>query len=266
MARSRQRIRLVHWKQEEVPERAARLEAAGYAVDGAVPGTSIGVKQLRENPPAAFVIDLGRLPSHGREVAHSLRQSKALRSIPIVFVAGAAEKVAAIEAELPDAAYATWEEIGSALSGAIATPPSDPVVPESGSGPRSGRPLARKLGIKPDSIVVLVDPPDAADALFEPLPDGVALRHGSRGRREMTIWFATSRQVLERRFGAVAKAVGEGTLWMAWPKRSSGVETDLSEDAVRAVALPAGMVDTKVCAIDETWSGLRLTRRRTRPS
>jgi hypothetical protein len=78
----------------------------------------------------------------------------------------------------------------------------------------------------------------------------------------MTIWFATSRRQVERRFAAVARAVGEGTLWMAWPKRSSGVETDIAEDVVREIALPAGLVDTKVCAIDATWSGLRLTRRR----
>lgn len=78
----------------------------------------------------------------------------------------------------------------------------------------------------------------------------------------MTLWFATSRRELEKRFGAVAKAVGDGTLWMAWPKRSAGVETDITEDVVREVALPAGLVDTKVCAIDATWSGLRLTKRR----
>jgi CheY-like chemotaxis protein len=266
MPPSRQRIRLVHWKAEEVPERAARLEAAGFEVDGEVPGTSIGIKRLRENPPAAFVIDLGRLPSHGREVAYALRQSKALRPIPIVFVAGAAEKVEAIGAELPDAVYTGWDDVGGALRAAIAEPPPDPVVPTSDSGPGSGRPLARKLGIKPGSTVALIDAPDGAEALLAPLPDGVTLRRGNRGSRAMTIWFATSRQALERRFEAVARAVGEGTLWMAWPKGSSGVETDLSEDAVRDVALPAGMVDTKVCAIDETWSGLRLTRRRSRPS
>ena len=151
MAPSRQRVRLVHWKQEEVPERAARLEAEGFAVDGEVPGTSIGVKQLREDPPAAFVIDLGRLPSHGREVAYALRQSKALRPIPIVFVAGAAAKVEAIGAELPDAAYADWEGVGEALRAAIADPPVDPVVPASDSGPGSGRPLAQKLGLKAGS-------------------------------------------------------------------------------------------------------------------
>ena len=103
--------------------------------------------------------------------------------------------------------------------------------------------------------MVLIDAPEGSEELLEPLPGGVTLRAGTAARGEMTIWFATSRRRVSKRFRAVARAVGEGTLWMAWPKRSSGVETDLTEDVVRDVALPAGMVDTKVCAIDETWSG-----------
>lgn len=130
----------------------------------------------------------------------------------------------------------------------------------------SGKPLTQKLGIKPETVVVLLDAPGETESLLEPLPAAVTLRRGNRGRRGMTIWFVTSRRELERRFGAVAKAVGEGTLWMAWPKRSAGVATDITEDVLREVVLPRGMVDTKVCAIDETWSGLRLTRRRSRPS
>ena len=257
------RIRLVHWEAEEVPERAARLEAAGYAVDGEVPGTSIGVKALREDPPAAFVIDLGRLPSHGREVAYALRQSKALRAIPIVFVGGAVAKVAKLRGELPDAAYVeSWDGAPDAVAAAIAAPPADPVVPQSDSGAGSGRPLAAKLGVREGATIALLDAPDGVEATLAPLPDGATLRHGNRGAREITIWFVTSRRELERRFAAVVKAVGEGTLWMAWPKGSSGVATDLSEDAMREVALPAGLVDTKVCAIDDVWSGLRLTRRR----
>jgi hypothetical protein len=135
---------------------------------------------------------------------------------------------------------------------------------ETGAGAGySGRPLAQKLGVKPETTVVLVAAPDMIEGLLEPLPDGVAVRRGNRGRRETTIWFVTSRREFERRFDAVAEAVGEGTLWMSWPKGSSGVETDMTEDAIREVALPRGLVDSKVCAIDETWSGLRLTRRRT---
>ena len=120
----------------------------------------------------------------------------------------------------------------------------------------------QKLGIKPEAVVVLVGAPEDFETTLGDLPGGATLRRGNRGRRDTTIWFVTSRREFERRFDAVAKAVGEGTLWMAWPKRSSGVETDLVEDSIRDVALPAGLVDTKVCAIDDTWSGLRLTRRR----
>ncbi len=127
----------------------------------------------------------------------------------------------------------------------------------------SHRSLVQKLGVKEGATVVLVDAPKGIEELLEPLPVGVGLRRGNRGARETTLWFVTARRELERRFDRVAAAVGEGTLWMAWPKRSSGVESDLSEDVIRDLALDKGMVDTKVCAIDETWSGLRLTRRRT---
>jgi hypothetical protein len=126
----------------------------------------------------------------------------------------------------------------------------------------SGRPLVGKLGVKEATTLVLLNAPDDFEALLEPLPEGVTPRRGNRGSREMTIWFVTSRTRLEREFAKVAAAVGEGMLWMAWPKRSSGVETDITEDTIREVALPAGLVDSKVCAIDKTWSGLRLTRRR----
>lgn len=130
------------------------------------------------------------------------------------------------------------------------------------AGGYSGKPLVEKLGVKPDSTLVLIGAPDGAERLLEPLPSGVRLHHSNRGRREMTVWFVISRRELTRRFDSIAKAVAEGTLWMAWPKRASRVETDLTEDVIRDVALAAGMVDTKVCAIDETWSGLRLTLRR----
>lgn len=126
----------------------------------------------------------------------------------------------------------------------------------------SGRPLAQKLGVKAGSTVVLVDAPERAESLLDPLPEGVTIRRGNRGARAMTIWFVMERSRFERRLGKVAAAVGDGTLWMAWPKRSSGVRTDVTEDTIREFALPAGLVDSKVCAINETWSGLRLTRRR----
>jgi hypothetical protein len=231
-------------------------------VDGAVPGTSIRVRQLTRDPPLAFVIDLGRLPSHGCEVARSVRQSKALRVIPIVFVGGRPDKLAAVEDEFPDASFAGWDEVGPALEEAIAHPPDDPVVPVSDSGPSSGPPLPRKLGIKPGTTVALIDAPSGFEATLGQLPDGAALRPGNRGRRDMTIWFTTSAEGLARRLPAVARAVGEGMLWIAWPKGSSEVSTNLTQTSVMAAGHGAGLVDSKVCAIDDDWSGLRFTKRR----
>jgi hypothetical protein len=128
--------------------------------------------------------------------------------------------------------------------------------------PYSGTPLPRKLGIKEGSTLVLVAAPDGFERVLGQLPQRVTVRRGNRGARQTTILFVTSRADLRHRFGPVARAVGEGTLWIAWPKQSSELAGDLTEDGVREVALPRGMVDTKVCAVDETWSGLRLTRRR----
>jgi hypothetical protein len=227
-----------------------------------VPGTSIGIRELTADPPLAFVVDLSRLPSQGREVARSVRQSKALRVVPIVFVGGLPDKLAAAEDEFPDASFAGWDEVGPALEEAIAHPPVDPIVPVSDSGPSSGTPLPKKLGIGPGTTIALIDAPEGFEATLGELPAGAALRRGSRGSREMTIWFTTSAAELARRLPAVAGAADEGTLWIAWPKGSSAIPTDLTQTSVMKAGLGAGLVDSKVCAIDDDWSGLRFTRRR----
>ena len=131
----------------------------------------------------------------------------------------------------------------------------------SGAG-YSGTPLPKKLGIKEDARVALVGAPPEAAALIEPLPPGVVLRSWLRGEADVIVFFTRQRGVLEQRLDAlVAKLARDGSLWVAWPKRASGVETDMTENVVREVALPRGLVDTKVCAISDVWSGLRLVRR-----
>jgi DUF3052 family protein len=127
----------------------------------------------------------------------------------------------------------------------------------------SGTPLPKKLGIKEDARVALVAAPPEAAGLLQPLPPGVTLRTRLRGESDVIVFFARRRNELEARFDAlVAKLERDGSLWIAWPKRASGVETDMTESVVRDVALPRGLVDTKVAAISEIWSGLRLVRRR----
>jgi hypothetical protein len=124
----------------------------------------------------------------------------------------------------------------------------------------SGTPLIDKLGIKPDKRVCFVDPPKDFENTLGRIPPGVQILASNRGRQlDVIVWFIKSRSQLTKRFVKIAELLSPaGGLWVAWPKKASGVPTDLTEDVVRAVGLEAGLVDNKVCAIDETWSGLRL--------
>jgi nucleoside-diphosphate-sugar epimerase len=131
----------------------------------------------------------------------------------------------------------------------------------------SGTPLAKKLGIKEGHVVGLVNEPDGFRPLLEPLPGGVELAAGVRSRRDIVVMFARKRSEVESKLAAMTKAIfPDGAIWIAWPKKAAakqlGIDTDIVEDTVRAVALPTGLVDNKVCAIDDTWSGLRLVVRR----
>ena len=131
----------------------------------------------------------------------------------------------------------------------------------------SGTPLARKLGIKPDARVAAINAPADLERLLAPLPEGVQLLRRVRAPLDVIVCFVDSRAELTRRFGRLSVAlVANGGLWIAWPKQASGVKTDLTETIVRQVGLDGGLVDNKVCAITDVWSGLRFVRRlRDRP-
>lgn len=127
----------------------------------------------------------------------------------------------------------------------------------------SATPLAKKLGIKPGFRVKTARAPDHYEELLAPIPEGVGI--SSRFRNQVDLWhlFVTSRSELP---GGLKRALSEiprdGMIWVSWPKKSSGVVSDMTEDAIRDAALPLGLVDIKVCAIDDTWSGLKLVIRK----
>ena len=127
----------------------------------------------------------------------------------------------------------------------------------------SGTPLVRKLGIKPFMRIATPGAPSEFAGLVDPLPDGVEWLSQVRAPLDLAVAFFTRRADVTRRTPALQKALGpQGALWVAWPKRSSGVATDLTEDGFRELVLPTGWVDNKVCAIDDTWSGLRFVMRK----
>jgi hypothetical protein len=127
----------------------------------------------------------------------------------------------------------------------------------------SGTPLARKLGIGTGAVVAVIAEPPTFRAELEPIPVGVTFAADLAGRPDVVILFLTDRAEFERRLGPASSGIfPNGAIWIAWPKKASKVPTDITEDVVREVALPTGLVDNKVCAIDEVWSGLRLVWRK----
>jgi hypothetical protein len=127
----------------------------------------------------------------------------------------------------------------------------------------SGTPLPQKLGIKEGARVALVGSPDGLERSLGPLPPGAAIAGRVRGPLDVIVFFTARRKELERRFMTLARALDPaGGLWIAWPKKASGVATDLDQATVMEVGLATGLVDNKVAAIDDTWSGLRFVVRK----
>ena len=126
----------------------------------------------------------------------------------------------------------------------------------------SGTPLWRKLGLEPGCRFLVRDAPPAFGGLLAGAPADVA-RLARLADFDVSVQFATSRDVLDRALDLLVPHLRpHGMIWVAWPKKAAKVRTDITEDVVREVALPRGLVDVKVCAIDATWSGLKLMRRR----
>lgn len=123
----------------------------------------------------------------------------------------------------------------------------------------SHRSLREKLGLRAGMRVCFVDAPTSYRSLLGPLPEGVLVDETLRGRKDFIHFFTDRESRLASRLPALGRALRPaGMLWVSWPKRASGVSTDLTEDVVRRLALGNGLVDVKVCAVDETWSGLKL--------
>ncbi len=126
----------------------------------------------------------------------------------------------------------------------------------------STRSLVEKLGIKSGMRVAIIDAPPAFRSLLGRLPAGASVVRTVRGPLPFIHYFTMRRAALEAKFPSLFRALApDGSLWISWPKKASGVDTDITEDVVRAVALAGGLVDVKVAAIDDVWSGLKLVRR-----
>ncbi len=256
-------VRLIVWNAEEAGQKAAVLEKAGYEVVRSLPPGPALFKELRRSPPDAVVIDLGRLPSQGRDVGVTIRRSAATLHTPLVFIEGDPVKTEKVRALLPDACFTAWRAVRGALKKAVASPPSNPKRPDSSFAAYAGTPLYRKLGISTDDAVAVVGAPHGFLQALGELPQGASVADMGcadlDGRHRLCIWFPRSLAEMRRNIGRMKDAVK--TLCVAWPKKASGVTSDLSQAAVRSVGLSADWVDYKILSMDSIRSALLFARR-----
>jgi len=247
------RVRLFHWKSKEAEVLVAKLRAAGFEAVHRAETQSPSVRELKESGAVAVVIDLSRLPSHGKYVGAWVRGAKSTRHIPLVFVGGEAEKVAAIRKQIPDAVYSSIAGVGAALKKAIAQPPRDPVVPRQMMETAPGRTAAQKMGIREGSTVGLIDPPADYLKVLGVLPQGVVLEEDSRRVCPLTVWFVHDPGEYEAALPSRRLLAARSRLWIVWQK---GRRDGLNGNFVREAALAMGLVDYKICSLGGVWTGM----------
>jgi hypothetical protein len=255
-------VRLASWKQGDGAARADELRELGFKVvfEPMDPGALI--RKVAEEQPSALVIDLTRSPALGRDVGIAVRVRTSTRTVPLVFVGGPEEKVAAIGKLLPDAWFSPWEGVAEALRKAVESPLEDPIVPDSAMAGYSGTPLPKKLGIKSSSRVLLVSAPAGFSDTLGGLPAGATLTRRFSPSVDLILWFVRSRRELDQDLARWKTRIPQGGIWIIWPKTSSGVVTDLRQGVVRGCGLAAGLVDYKIASVDSTWSGLKFSVRK----
>jgi len=250
-------VLVIHRKPGIAVERAQRLcseglEAVAYPAVG-----PRGFREIRANPPDAILIDLTELPSYGRVMAVLLRQQRSTRNIPLVFLKGDPEKAARVREVLPDAVFATLPNLAAVILRAIERAPAEGAAPNV-----ADIPLAKKLRMEEGSVVTILEAPPNIREILGALPKGVRLEKKLQNA-DLVLLFVKSAAALNRALPRLAEHITPGrTLWVCWPKRTSSIPCDLTLVSIREMVSHNGMVDSKICAIDATWSGAAITPRR----
>jgi hypothetical protein len=239
------------------------LREAGFKVDGSRLNTSRLIGTIKEHTPAAIVIDLDRLPSHGRAVAAALRSSASTRGIPIVFAGGIEQKIAAAREELPDAIFAPWKTIVTAIRRALKTQLANPAKPRTYMERYTGAGLARKLGLQTAIPCALIGAPEGFEEAIEGLPQDFAFQSRIAAGTKLVIWFVrtSAEMVFAAERASFHMPVG-ASVWIVYPKRSGSLRCDFVATDVRESALSVGLVDYKICAVDDDWTGMKFARRK----
>jgi hypothetical protein len=253
-------IHIITWAPGGAEELARGMRQAGFIVSISAYDLSVQ-NELRQNPPAAVLIDLSRRPALGRDAAVQLRISKSTRGCALIFVGGQPEKVEEVRRLLPDAIYTSWEDALSGMKIALEQPIQAPIIPDGVFAAYEGRPLVRKLGIHIHSRLGVFHAPQGLKGLIGPLPAGVEWWDDPSETCDQALWFVRSLDELDSEIERVKSIAGQGGVWIFWQKRGSGAAGGPNQAQVRAAGLAHGLVDFKIAALDETWSGLRFAKR-----
>lgn len=258
---SRKSIRLVSWNPETSASRAKPIEAAGFRVDASPLSTSGLVGKIKEAAPAAIVIDLDRLPSHGRAVALVLRGSKSTREIPLVFAGGEEAKAARLKSEMPEAIFTAWPKAAQSVKHAIARGPIIPLNAKPYMANYSSSPLSKKLDLKPGLKAALLAAPEGFAESLGTLTENLEFASRITGDVKLALWFVRSAAELTELDFLSARLPADSSIWILFPKQSGRLRSDFKESHVRSAGLKLGLVDYKICSVDADWSGLKFKKR-----
>lgn len=246
------RALLLHWKEEELADLAARLSGSGFHIEPYVPVPGEGLKGLvARDRPELLLISLDRLPSNGHAVAAHFQKRKDARTIPIVFIGGAPEKVEKIRAAMPRAWFTCWDSAASVLQQA-ATGSAPPVAKEKPASPPP-RAMYEKLGLKADSEVAVLGAPADLYRLVPDLPFEVFEVDQPGPRTDTTLWFLRSMDEVNDGFAWIAARMSRPRIWTFYRRGSkSGMNWGLLSERAAAV----GLAQYKILRFSDEWTGV----------
>jgi hypothetical protein len=256
-------LRLVSWNPHAAAERARELEKAGFKVHGGPAPTKRITTHFRELAPAAIVIDLDKLPSHGRVWGVLLRTTKSTRHFPIVFAGGEPKKSERVRHDMPDACFTDWKNAAHTIKRYISAAPLTPIQPPAYMEQFAGSSTIKKLGFKAGMKVAMIGAPEGFEEQLGELPENLEIGDRLARQTQLALWFVRSRAELESEIDFISARLPDAcSIWIIHPKQTSRLKADFNQNHVRNVALAAGLVDYKVCSVDADWSGLKFARKK----
>jgi CheY-like chemotaxis protein len=256
------KIRLVSWDADLARQHARALKKSGFGVDASPLSTARLIGQFRDHPPDVILIDLDRLPSHGRAVAIMLRGAKSTAHLPIVFAGGLEAKIQRARQQAPWAVFTDWAGAAKALGQALKARPLAAAPGKSYMQQFARSSLVKKLDFKPNMRTALLGAPEGFEEQLGELPEGVELETKITAQTKMAIWFVRSLRELADTDYLGARLPDGASVWIVYPKQASRFKVDFTQHDVRGMGLAAGLVDYKICAVDSDWTGLKFTRKR----